>query len=223
MPKQSLIIGRNGDIRLFDDTVSRQHAMLLINEDSVVLKDTGSRNGTFAIDNGKLRRFEEGRVQPGQVFSFGECVRSIEQLLAAAKALEGGSGNHVFGEDTLDDIGVYDPVFERTSLPSRTREDGEIARLTEQIESAMLEGARLVEACARAGVSPAEYHEWRNAPAPVGNPEGEALAEENARLRALIDDLKEERDVLREALAAATSADEDVPREDLSSKPVSSV
>ena len=57
MPKQSLIIGRNGDIRLFDDTVSRQHAMLLINEDSVVLKDTGSRNGTFAIDNGKLRLY----------------------------------------------------------------------------------------------------------------------------------------------------------------------
>ena len=52
---------------LADDTVSRRHAELRVEEDCWVLRDLGSSNGTWV--NG--RRVIEAEVRPGDVVQLG--------------------------------------------------------------------------------------------------------------------------------------------------------
>ena len=78
MSKQSFIIGRAGDVTLYDDTVSRRHACLEVEDEGMFLRDLESRNGTYEIRDKKLVPFASGAVYPDQVFAFGECVRSVE-------------------------------------------------------------------------------------------------------------------------------------------------
>ncbi len=52
---------------LADDTVSRRHAELRVEEDCWVLRDLGSSNGTWV--NG--RRVIESEVRPGDVVQLG--------------------------------------------------------------------------------------------------------------------------------------------------------
>jgi hypothetical protein len=66
-----LLIGRSGGCQLVlaDDTVSRRHAELFVEEGRWLLRDLGSSNGTYL--NG--RRIVEAEVRPGDVVHLGGC------------------------------------------------------------------------------------------------------------------------------------------------------
>ena len=65
-------IGRSGSCHLVlgDDTVSRRHAELFIDDGRWILRDLGSSNGTWV--NG--RRVVEAEVRPGDVVHLGGCL-----------------------------------------------------------------------------------------------------------------------------------------------------
>lgn len=64
--------GEGVDLRIEDRTVSRRHAQLSLTPDGVMVKDLGSRNGCFYLD----QRFES------MVLSVGACVRLGKALIA---------------------------------------------------------------------------------------------------------------------------------------------
>jgi hypothetical protein len=66
-----LVIGRSSGCQLVlaDDTVSRRHAELFLEEGRWLLRDLGSSNGTWL--NG--RRVVEAEVRPGDVLHLGGC------------------------------------------------------------------------------------------------------------------------------------------------------
>lgn len=81
MNKTEYIIGRKGDIRLQDDSVSRHHAKLLIQDGGYYLIDLNSANGTFRLHSGKRERFIEGYVRLEDQVCFGVSVHKIRELL----------------------------------------------------------------------------------------------------------------------------------------------
>jgi FHA domain/Domain of unknown function (DUF1707) len=66
-----VVIGRSSGCQLVlaDDTVSRRHAELFVEEGRWLLRDLGSSNGTWL--NG--RRVVEAEVRPGDVLHLGGC------------------------------------------------------------------------------------------------------------------------------------------------------
>src|SRR5262245_16341085 len=69
-------LGRNptNDFRVHDATVSSFHCEIVLSEDSVLVRDLGSTNGTF-IDNQPVR---EGNLQPGQILRLGSAELRLE-------------------------------------------------------------------------------------------------------------------------------------------------
>ena len=57
------LLGRSeaADFRLSLETISRKHARITVEDDTVTIQDLGSRCGTF-VDN---RRVESSKVKPG--------------------------------------------------------------------------------------------------------------------------------------------------------------
>lgn len=204
MSKQSFIIGRAGDIALYDDTVSRRHACLEVEDAGMFLRDLESRNGTYEIRDKKLVPFASGAVYPDQVFAFGECVRSVKQLLneagVAGKNLTDTANPLAYGDDNnpLDatQVGFRVPPRKRLSRAN-------IIEMLEQIEDHLAAGGALEEICVRLGISEQRYERWCNE---HGETRAEreksmaALLRENVRLRKLVADLSLERERLREAL-----------------------
>jgi hypothetical protein len=204
MPKKSYIIGRAGDITLYDDTVSRRHARLDIDGDECFLTDLESRNGTYLIRDKQLLPFTKGPVSEDQVFAFGECVRTMTQLLES-----------IPGRDQAPSPAVVPPAspeptsFDATmaSLPAVQRLTAlDIIGLLERAEDALNAGRPLTEVCETLGISEQRYQRWcREYGATRIEREGntQALRRENERLRKLVSDLSLERDALREALEVA--------------------
>lgn len=52
VPERELVIGRSNDIdvALIEDMVSRRHARVLLQGESLIIEDLGSTNGTFVND-----------------------------------------------------------------------------------------------------------------------------------------------------------------------------
>ena len=75
-------------------SVSRRHAEVIVLNGTIYLRDLGSKNGTFLVDENRTdkRPLREGYVQPGQLVMFGDCVRRIGDLLRARQAEEGPEG-----------------------------------------------------------------------------------------------------------------------------------
>lgn len=71
LDRARLLIGRSSGCQLVlaDDTVSRHHAELYVEEGRWLLRDLGSSNGTWL--NG--RRIVEAEVRPGDVLHLGGC------------------------------------------------------------------------------------------------------------------------------------------------------
>jgi len=69
--KARMVLGRSSSCELVlgDDTVSRRHAELRVEEGRWLLRDLGSANGTYV--NG--RRVVEAEVRPGDVVYLGGC------------------------------------------------------------------------------------------------------------------------------------------------------
>lgn len=66
---------RECDIFLVDPSVSRNHAMLDVREGHLVVRDTGSTNGTFV--NGE--RIEMRALRPGDCVAFGKTEMMVER------------------------------------------------------------------------------------------------------------------------------------------------
>lgn len=67
-------------LRIEHPTVSRHHAELVVEGDTVEVKDLGSRNGTFLKD----RRVSRGQPAVGEVIGFGRVQLVLEKAAKAA-------------------------------------------------------------------------------------------------------------------------------------------
>ena len=69
-------LGRNptNDYRVHDATVSSFHCEIVLSDDSVLVRDLGSTNGTF-IDNQPVH---EGHLNPGQILRLGSVELRLE-------------------------------------------------------------------------------------------------------------------------------------------------
>lgn len=200
MSKQRIIIGRAGDVTLYDDTVSRKHACLELEDGQMFLEDLDSRNGTYELRDKKLVPFRSGSVYPDQVFAFGECVRSIRQILKQAGV--GGDGVEQAVAAGSDDEDPLDATRIGFSVPQRKRlTRADIIGLLEQVEDALEAGGDLDGVCEELGITAQRYHRWceeHGATRAERDQPLEALRQENERLRRLISDLMLERETLRD-------------------------
>jgi adenylate cyclase len=75
---RSLVVGRGvaSDIAIYDPTISRRHAELIVGTDGVQVKDLGSSNGTCI--NGS--RISAGRLQPNDSITFGKVLFQLKEL-----------------------------------------------------------------------------------------------------------------------------------------------
>ncbi len=75
-PGHTYIVGRavTSDIPIFDPTISRRHAELVVSAAAVALKDLGSSNGTFI--NGE--RVTGGTLEAGDSVTFGKVVFQLK-------------------------------------------------------------------------------------------------------------------------------------------------
>ena len=98
---RAYIIGREGHIYLNDDTVSKHHAEIKIENGKIFLRDLNSTNGTFLIKNRSLVRFEQGNLHPvqrriagivpvDQPIAIGSKIYTPRQLLKAIKFFGAG-------------------------------------------------------------------------------------------------------------------------------------
>lgn len=85
MENRTYVIGRHGNIQLFDKTASARHAELVVLDNQMYLTDLDSTNGTFLMESGKRKRFKEGYVDLDQTLSFGEQVCTVRELVARAQ------------------------------------------------------------------------------------------------------------------------------------------
>jgi transcriptional regulator with AAA-type ATPase domain len=95
-------------LRLQDPTVSRVHCEIRVRPDGVVVRDCGSKNGTFV----EGVRLKEGEVRPGAVVRLGASAFRIEEV--------GG--------------GVFLPVSDRTSFGECVGASFEMRRLYAVLE-----------------------------------------------------------------------------------------
>jgi pSer/pThr/pTyr-binding forkhead associated (FHA) protein len=80
-------------IGLEDRRVSRRHAEIYVLDDRIFVRDLGSKNGTFVLEQGRVHRITEGYVRPQQIVSFGGRLERVASLLRGqGRARSGGSG-----------------------------------------------------------------------------------------------------------------------------------
>ena len=85
MNSRTYVIGRQGNIQLFDKTTSARHAELVILNNQMYLTDLDSTNGTFIMHHGKRKRFTKGYISLDQTLSFGEHICTVRELVARAE------------------------------------------------------------------------------------------------------------------------------------------
>ena len=85
MNNRTYIIGRHGNIQMFDRTTSARHAELVVLNDDLYLTDLDSTNGTYIVENGQRKRFKEGYININQTIAFGNHVCSVRELVARAQ------------------------------------------------------------------------------------------------------------------------------------------
>ena len=74
LSSDAMTIGRQGDIKLHHESVSRQHAKLELREGEWVLTDLESRNGTF-VNRASVQRHV---LTPGDIIRFGRVTLRFE-------------------------------------------------------------------------------------------------------------------------------------------------
>ena len=79
-----LTIGREGQIRIDDSSISRGHAEIRFIHGKLRLRDLDSTNGTFLLIDGNLLSIKESYVDPCQPVVLGNKKFTIKALLALA-------------------------------------------------------------------------------------------------------------------------------------------
>ena len=79
-PGRAVIVGRavTSDVPVYDPTISRQHAELVLTDGGVRIKDLGSSNGTFL--NGA--RIDEAVATDSDVITFGKVAYRVKEVSA---------------------------------------------------------------------------------------------------------------------------------------------
>ena len=75
-------IGRDGQIRIDDPSLSRGHAEIRFIDGKIRLRDLGSTNGTYLVVNNELIGISESFVVPDQRVVMGSEQYTIKALLA---------------------------------------------------------------------------------------------------------------------------------------------
>ena len=79
---RSYTIGRDGQIRINDPSLSRCHAEIKFIDGKIRLRDLCSVNGTYLVTNNKLIGISECYVAPGQRVIMGSKQYTVKALLA---------------------------------------------------------------------------------------------------------------------------------------------
>ncbi|HJZ78392.1 MAG TPA: adenylate/guanylate cyclase domain-containing protein [Vicinamibacterales bacterium] len=87
--------GQNCDVVINDESISRQHARLVVGPDQVELSDLQSRNGTYVAG----RPVRDATLRGGEQLSFGDVTATIEQRAQAPAA--GPTVHAIGGEHTM--------------------------------------------------------------------------------------------------------------------------
>jgi predicted component of type VI protein secretion system len=87
---------RSCDVAIADDSVSRVHAEIWLNDDgSLMVADRGSSNGTILIRSGqvlsKLTTASNAIVMPADQVRFGNVTLSVADLIAAVESRHAGA------------------------------------------------------------------------------------------------------------------------------------
>ncbi|MDH5355484.1 MAG: FHA domain-containing protein [Gammaproteobacteria bacterium] len=103
---QAYIISRQGLVCMEDHiyinspTVSSPHAELKIKNGRVYIRDLGSTNGTYIVDNDCLISIEEGYVKQNQPLVIGSVKCTIQSLVAIAGVYSGPENNSLDLDET---------------------------------------------------------------------------------------------------------------------------
>ncbi len=91
MKKRVYTIGRGkgNDIVISKVSVSRRHAELTIEEGCMTLKDCGSKNGTYILDNNAKIPIKTSVVAPDDKVAFGDVVFTVGELLSKVSVRNG--------------------------------------------------------------------------------------------------------------------------------------
>ena len=138
---ESYRVGRSSrcSFVVHDLSVSRFHAQVTTNDDSVNVKDLGSRNGTF-VDGVRVSEVE---IQPGQTVRFG----SVQfQLLAYDEPLSGSE---------LSEVSTRLVKLPATAQPAKLELLSESQR---RVLGLLLEGKAEKEVAAKLNISPHTVH-----------------------------------------------------------------
>ncbi len=114
---QTYIISRTGPvcmeghIYINSPTVSRPHAELKIKNGRVYLRDLGSTNGIYIVDNDGLVGFEEGYVKPNQPMMIGKVTCTIQNLITIVGIYSAPEKNTPdFDETQQIEVPIHKPV-----------------------------------------------------------------------------------------------------------------
>ncbi len=84
MEGRAYTIGRDGQIRIEDPSLSRGHAEIKFIDGGIRLRDLGSTNGTYLVSGGKAVSVDERFVTPDQRVILGGAQYTVKALLALA-------------------------------------------------------------------------------------------------------------------------------------------
>ena len=84
MEGRAYTIGRDGQIRIDDPSLSRGHAELKFTDGRIRLRDLGSTNGTYLVAGGKAISVDERFVTPDERVILGSGLYTVKALLALA-------------------------------------------------------------------------------------------------------------------------------------------
>ena len=78
---QPYIIGREGQIYIRDEYVSRRHAVIRLYKGRITLRDLGSGNGMYISKKGKYEAFKSGFVKEDDRVMIGSERYYVHELL----------------------------------------------------------------------------------------------------------------------------------------------
>ena len=65
------------DLVLHNESISRAHAKIYFNDDSVLIEDLNSTNGTFVLHGGEFKRIRSAKIKRDTIVRFGNKSEGI--------------------------------------------------------------------------------------------------------------------------------------------------